>query len=79
MIIGFHRHNGAGSRDGYCLAYKTFFGMQVLRDETGKPVVFSKVETHAANYGKKNEVQRVNAAMHSRCWPSGVLIDFSGQ
>jgi len=77
MKLGMYRHNGAGSRDGYVIAYKTFWGMQVLQDETGRPVVFSKAETHAANYGKRNELSRVMTAMESDAW-SDVLIDFAG-
>lgn len=75
-MIGLHK---IGPKKGYAVAYKTAFGMQVLRDENGDPVELKKTDVHAHNYGAGNEATRVWNAMHSKCWPLGVLIDFSGQ
>lgn len=64
------RHNGAGSKDGYALAYRSLAGdRQLLRDgEDGSVVVFSKRDTHAAAYGRAGEFKRVYDAMHSPVW-----------
>lgn len=68
--VRFIRHRGAGSRDGYAAAYRGPMGdRQLLRDETGKTVVFSKRDIHAGNYNaRSSESRRVDRAMNSDAW-----------
>lgn len=64
----FRRHRGAGSRDGYMLRYPVGPRMLPLINEDGKIEVFSKTETHAAGYGKKNDAYKAYQAMTSTAW-----------
>lgn len=66
--VGFYPKDGKSARTGYVLAYRGAMGMQVLLGSDGEPETYSKTETHAANYGKRNDAHKAYQAMTSTAW-----------